>query len=178
MFAEDISPAVLVVVIVPAILVLAIFVSMAMAASRRTGRPLQTELIRRLGPITVAVLLTVMVSLLTNRNSPLPLIVGAAVLVVLRLFLFWRRRKPHEVSQTEVKDIPPSSPRPAAPFSPLSLPFLVGAWFLFLFVLVYFCAQYLQSPWTSGTWILAGASVLCLVLIPVQIIRYFRGKQR
>jgi hypothetical protein len=177
MFAEDISPAVLVIIIVPAILVLTAFFSLAVYTSRRTGRPLKTELISKLGPVVLVMLLLLLFGPLVNRSGThLPFIVILAILVGSRLLL--RRRKPPE-AQTEMKDFSSSSPRPAAPpFPLLSLPFMVGAWMFFLIVLVICSLAYLQSPWTSGTWILAGVSLLCLVLIPVQIIRYFRGKPK
>jgi hypothetical protein len=176
--AEDIPPYVLVVVIVPALLVLALYCSMAMAASRRTGRPLQTELIIRLVPVGVVILLCLLVSLLTNRGSAsLPsivIVVIAVVGVLLRVYLRWRMPPK---AQTEMKDIPSSSPRPARNFSVLSLPFMVAAWFLFFAFLIFCCVKYLDSSWNQELSILAGVSILCLVLIPVQIIRYFRNKQ-
>src|SRR5262249_26297956 len=98
----------------------------------------------------------------------LPLLVG-----LWSLYMWGRRKKSPEASQTVVKDAPTS---PGLAERTFSIGFMVAAWPFFLFVLAV-CLAY-RSSWTWGVWILVGVLVLCLVLIPVQILRYFRGKQK
>jgi hypothetical protein len=174
--AEDISPFVLVIVIVPAILVLTFIFSISLSSSRRTGRPLKTELLSRLVPILAMILISVVAIRIRGGDAlPSTMVVALPVAAAL-LGVYMRRRKPPQAPPTETKDIPPSPPRPARPFSPISLPLMVAAWFLFFVFLIICCAKYLQLSWTLETWMLASVSVLCLILIPLQIIAYFRNK--
>jgi hypothetical protein len=171
MLAEDIPPYVLVIVLVPALLALLVVFSMARAASRRTGRTLQTELMFRLVPVAVVILVALLV---TRGNATLPVLIAVPVVAVL-LSRYLRSRNLPEASPTQMKENPPGPPRAERM---LSLLFMVVVWLLFLAFLLFCCTKSLRSPWTTETRILAGVSILCLVLIPVQIIRYFQNRPK
>lgn len=170
--AEDISPVVLVVFLAP--LFLGLLALRFIDVSRRTRRASPAGLIISLvavfgGGVILFFLLTV------RGGAPSSFIEIAAVPVVLGLCgLYLQWRKSREAPQTDMQDVPPSSPPAKRKFS---VPTMVVAWLFFLILLLNFCMRYLHGSLAGEEWILVSLLILFLVWIPVQIIRHLRKQK-
>jgi hypothetical protein len=97
--------------------------------------------------------------------AAIPFLVGLLTVVQ------WARMSPErrEAIRTAANAASRAQPR-------FSVAFMLLAWIVFFVVLGVFWQQ--TSTGGSFTWVVVGVLILCLVLIPVQIIRYIRNKAR